>query len=65
MYSSFNSYVIYACEIQGKDQTNQLFKKLLCLLEKAVKLINFQPQTLPSNYLFKENNILKISDLIN
>ena len=65
MYLSFNSYVIYGCKIQGKNRTNQLFKKLLCLQEKAVKLINFQRQTLPSNNLFKENKILKISDFIN
>ena len=64
-YSLFNSHLIYACETRGQNQTNQLFKKLLFLQEKALKLINFQPQTSFSNKLFKESKILKISDFIN
>ena len=64
-YSLFNSNLIYACKIWGQKQTNQLFKRLLILQEKAITLINFLPQTSPSNNLFKENEILKISDYIN
>ena len=64
-YSLFNSNLIYACKIWGQKQTNQLFKRLLILQEKATTLINFLPQTSPSNNLFKENKILKISDYIN
>ena len=64
-YSLFNSHLIYACEIWGQNQINQLFKRLLLLQEKAIRIINFQPQTSSSNNLFKENRILKISDYIN
>ena len=64
-YSLLNSNLIYACKIWGQKQTNQLFKRLLLLQEKAITLINFLPQTSPSNNLFKENKILKISDYIN
>ena len=64
-YSLFNSHLIYAREIWGQNQTNHLFKKVLLLQEKAIRIINFQPQTSASNNLFKENRILKISDYIN
>ena len=64
-YSLFSSHLIYACEIWGQNQTNQHFKKLLLLQEKALKLINFQPQASFSNNLFKESKILKISDFLN
>ena len=64
-YSLFNSHLIYACEIWGQNQTNQLFKRLLLLQEKAIRIINFQPHKSSSNNLFKENRILKISDYIN
>ena len=64
-YSSFNSHLIYASEIWGQNQTNYLFKKLLLLQEKAIRIINFQPQTSSSNNLLKKNRILKISDYIN
>ena len=36
----------------------------LLLPEKAVSLINFQPQTSPSKNLFKENKMFKVSDFI-
>ena len=64
-YSLFNSDLIYACEIWGRNQTNPLFKRLLLLQGKAIRPINFQPQTSTSNDLFKESRILKISDYVN
>ena len=64
-YSLFNSHLICACEIWGQNQTNHLFKKLLLLHKKAIRITNFQSQTSFSNNLFKENSILKISDYIN
>ena len=64
-YLLFNSHFIYACKIWGQNQTNKLFKKLLLLQEKALKLIKIQPQTSFSNNLFKESKILRISDFIN
>ena len=48
-----------------QNQTNQFFKRLLLLQEKAIRIINFQPQISSSNNLFKENRILQISDYIN
>ena len=60
-YSLFHSHLIYACKIWGQNQTNQMVKKLLLLQEKALKLINFQPQTPLSNNLFKERKILNSS----
>ena len=41
------------------------FKKLLHLQEKALRIIDFKPQTLPSDCIFKENKILRISDFVN
>ena len=35
-YSLFNSHLIYACEMWGKNQTNHLFKKLLLLQERII-----------------------------
>ena len=61
----FNSHLIYACAIWGQNQTNCYFKKLLRLQEKALRIINFKPQTSPSDYIFKENKIRRISDFIN
>ena len=63
-HSIFNSYVIYACEIWGQNQTNCYFKKLLHLQEKAHRIIYFKPQTLPSDFMFRENRVLKISDFV-
>ena len=33
--------------------------------EKALKIINFKPQISPSDCIFKENKILRISDFVN
>ena len=61
----FNSHLIYACEICGQKQTNCYFKKLLHLQEKALKTIDFKTQTSPSDCIFKENKILKVSGFVN
>ena len=37
-YSLFNSYLIYACENWGPNQTSHLFKRLLLLQEKTIRL---------------------------
>lgn len=46
--------------INGKQNP----KKLLLFQEKAVRLISFQPQILPSNNQFKQNKIFKISKFV-
>ena len=48
-----------------KTKKNCYFKKLLHLLEKALRIIDFKPQTLPSDCIFTENKILRISDFVN
>ena len=59
--------MIYACEICGQNHNNTLFQRISRLQEKALSIIciiNFKEYDTPSNTLFKENKILKISDFI-
>ena len=63
-YAIFNSHLIYGCEIWGQDQNNTLFRNLIKLQEKALKIINFKRFDEDANILFKDNKILKISDFI-
>ena len=64
-HSTFNSHLIQAWEIWEQNQKNCYFKKLLHLQEKALRIIDFKPQTLLSECIFKENKILRISDFVN
>ena len=48
----------------GTKPRNYCFKKLLRLQEKAFRIIDFKPQTSPSDCTFKKNKILKISDFV-
>ena len=48
-HSIFNSHLMYQCEIWEKNQTNYYFKKLPRLQEKALRIIDFKPQTLHSH----------------
>ena len=57
-HSIFNSHLIQACEIWGQNQKNCYFKKLLRLQEKALRIIDFKPQTSPSDCIFKEIRFL-------
>ena len=61
-HSVFKSHLIYACENWGQNQTNYYFKRLLHLQKKALRIIDFKPQTSPSNCIFRKNKIVKISD---
>lgn len=54
-----NLHLLYACEIWKQNQTNCHFKKLLNLQE-----IDFKQQTSPSDSIYKENKILKISGFV-
>ena len=63
-FSIFSSHQVYACEIWGQNQNSQHFKKSLKSQGKAVQIINFQPPTITTNYLFLETKILKIADFI-
>ena len=62
-HSIFNSHLIYACEIWGQNQTNYYFKKLLRLQEKALRIIDFKPQTSPSDCIFKKIRFLRSQTL--
>ena len=64
-HSIFNSHLIYASEIWGENQTNCYFKKLPHLQGKALRIIDFKPQTSPFDCIFKGNKILRISDFVN
>ena len=63
-YSIFNTHLIHASEIWGQEQNSRLFKNLIKLREKALTIINFKNFSENANTLFKENQILKISDFI-
>ena len=63
-YSLFNSHIIYACEIWGQNQNNILFRKISELQKKSLRLINFKCYDAPTDPLFKDNKILKLSDFI-
>ena len=56
--------MIYASEIWGQNHYNTLFQIISRLKEKALRIINFKWHYTPSDSLFKENKILKISDFI-
>ena len=62
-HSIFNSHLIYACKIWGQNQRNYYFKKLLCLQEKALRIIDFKPQTSPSDCIFKKIRFLRSQTL--
>ena len=59
-YRLFNFHLIYACEFLGQNQTNQIFMRLLLLQEKAVRLMNFQSHTWPSNNYLKKITFLRL-----
>ena len=48
----------------GDKSGNRLFKNLINLQEKALRIINFKNFNENANPLFKENQIYKISDFI-
>ena len=62
-HSIFNSHLIYACEIWGQNHRNYCFKKLLRLQEKAFRIIDFKPQTSPSDCIFKKIRLLRSQTL--
>ena len=57
------SHLISACEIWRQNQNNTLLK-VSRSQEKLLCTINFKLHDTPSDKLFKENKILKISDFI-
>ena len=62
-YSLFNSHLIYACQTWRQSKT-EIFNKIQKLLDKALRIINFLPNTAPVCEIYKTSKILKISDYI-
>ena len=48
----------------GQNQNNMLVQRLQKLQEKAVWLVNFETNPNDVDQLFKDSNILKVTDLI-
>ena len=63
-YSIFNSHLIYACEILGQEKNSRFSKNFIKVQEKVLRITNFKNFNENANPLFKENQILKISDFI-
>ena len=60
-YSLFNSHLIYASQIWGQLKSDN-FRKLVELQDKALRIINFLPDTAPLRDINKNSNILKLPD---
>ena len=52
-------------KVQWNPSNNSFCQDDLHLQEKAHRIINFEPQTSPSDCIFKENKNLRISDFVN
>ena len=61
-YAIFHSHLIYACQIWG--QSSNTLNKIQPLQDKAVRIINFKPDSLNVGELYKRYKILKVSDYI-
>ena len=61
-FSIFNSHLIYTCQIW--DQKENTIKKLSEIQDKAIRIISFKDKNYPTNELYYNNKILKITDYI-
>ena len=61
-YGKFHSHLTYGCQLWGQNK-NQI-KKTIVLQNKAVRLITFSDHLAHTNPLFRELNILKLSDIV-
>ena len=61
-YSTFNSHLIYDCEVWSQNQNNVLVQRIKKLQERAVCLINFESDPNVVGQLPKDINILKLTD---
>ena len=62
-YGIFSSLLTYGSQIWG--QNNNVRNKLQILQNKALRIINFQPNRSSASPLYKKCNILKLEDNIN
>ena len=56
-----NSHLMHACQTWGQSKT-ELFNKIQKLQDKALRIINFPPNTAPVSEIYKTSKILKLSD---
>ena len=70
MYLNFFSelsiipYLVYGCKVWGQNQNKVLVQRLQKLQEKAACLINFVNNPIVVDQVFKDNNILKLTNFI-
>ena len=62
-YSPFNSHLIYACQTWGQSKTEH-FDEIQSLQNKALRIINSLPNTVPVSKIYKTSKILKLFDYI-
>ena len=62
-FGIFSSILMYGSQIWG--QQNDVVKKLQVLQNKALRIINFEPPRASATPLFKQCEILKLSDNVN
>ena len=62
-YSLFKSHLTYACQAWGQSET-ELFDKTKEHQDKALRIINFLPNTARVSEIYKTSKILKLSDYI-
>ena len=61
-FSIFNSHLIYTCQVWGQKENT--IKKLSAIQDKAICMISFKDKNYPTNELYYNNKILKITDYI-
>ena len=54
---------MYGCEIWGQKST-LLFRKIQDFQDKAIRIINYKPDDVSVNELYRNDKILKITDFI-
>ena len=62
-YSHFNSHLICGSQIWGQPKSDH-FRKPVELQDKAIRIINFLPDTAPLRDIYENSEILKLPDYI-
>ena len=62
-YAIFSSHMLYGCQVWGQNK-NAGVKKIFRLQKNAIRIITFSDFRAPTNPLFQNLGILKISDNI-
>ena len=62
-FGIFNSIMIYGSQIWGQF-LNPSVKRIVNLQNKSIRIINFADFRAPVNIYYKDNNILKVTDIV-